>query len=394
MSDCMSREQHGPSPLPVFHPLPVAPSEPGQRSFLLAETIPFVPAATERLGETEPARCLLAIRRLADAVSARLLRFDPASRTVLSLAESADRRLDDISAELVADLTVASLHSAAARRPVWTVADGASVLVRLDERSDRSRWLLLGFGRLSAAARDRVEETAPHYAAVMLSVLGLLDEREREDDRRQAMAAVLDCHECGIVALRHDQTILFKNSAAADILGEGAILQTQRGSLRPAAYHDAVRFQTALDCVIADARARPQPARSTGMIMLLRGQGQAERGVIAVLTPAGARADGPEDAGAAVVLYLMRPDQSAARGLEPICQLHGLSQVETRLVTHLVAGLTVTDAAAEMRIKPDTARTYLKQVFAKTGTHRQSSLVRIMTRYQRAVRGDFDFRIA
>ena len=200
------------------------------------------------------------------------------------------------------------------------------------------------------------------------------------------------------MVLRRDQTILFKNAAAANVLRGGVILETQHGSLRPTAYHDAVRFQTALDCMISDEQ-RSSPKRPTGMIMLLKGRDDLERAVVAVLTPAGdrcgasatAQSDGAE---AAAVLYLMCPDQGTARGLDPICQLHGLSPVETRLVTHLVAGLTVNDAAVEMRIKPDTARAYLKQVFAKTGTHRQSSLVRIITRYQRAVRGDFDFKVA
>ena len=56
------------------------------------------------------------------------------------------------------------------------------------------------------------------------------------------MAAVLDRHDCGIVVLRRDQTILFKNAAAANVLRDGVIVETRSGSLRPTAYHDAVRF--------------------------------------------------------------------------------------------------------------------------------------------------------
>ncbi|MFP5306179.1 MAG: LuxR C-terminal-related transcriptional regulator, partial [Gammaproteobacteria bacterium] len=45
---------------------------------------------------------------------------------------------------------------------------------------------------------------------------------------------------------------------------------------------------------------------------------------------------------------------------------------------HLARGLTIQEAAAEMRISEHTARNYSKRVFAKTGTRRQVELVRVM----------------
>jgi DNA-binding CsgD family transcriptional regulator len=60
-------------------------------------------------------------------------------------------------------------------------------------------------------------------------------------------------------------------------------------------------------------------------------------------------------------------------------------------VCHLAAGLSVGDAATRMRVKVDTARAYLKQVFAKTGTHRQASLLQLVTRHQRVIQGDHLF---
>ncbi len=98
--------------------------------------------------------------------------------------------------------------------------------------------------------------------------------------------------------------------------------------------------------------------------------------------------------GAAAIVYVLQPSQGPARGLDALCQLHGLSRVESRLISHLIGGLTITEAAVEMRIKVETARAYLKQIFAKTGMHRQTDLVTLMTRYLRAIRGDFDFQPA
>ena len=59
-----------------------------------------------------------------------------------------------------------------------------------------------------------------------------------------------------------------------------------------------------------------------------------------------------------------------------------------------MAGQTLTEAAGEMRVKVETARAYLKQVFGKTGMHRQTDLVAMMARSSRALRGDFEFLAA
>jgi len=137
--------------------------------------------------------------------------------------------------------------------------------------------------------------------------------------------------------------------------------------------------------------------RSRSLMMLLERSG-AQRPLIAVIAPTGCTSgddlEGFDQGEAAAIVYLMRPECRAAQGLEAICHLHGLSPVETQLVSHLVSGLPLGETAAQMRIKPDTARTYLKQVFAKTDTHRQSDLLQLMLRYQRAVRGDFHFESA
>ena len=50
------------------------------------------------------------------------------------------------------------------------------------------------------------------------------------------------------------------------------------------------------------------------------------------------------------------------------------------MVSRLAAGQTVAEIAAARRVRPDTVRIQLKQVFAKTGTARQSELVALVLR--------------
>ena len=52
-----------------------------------------------------------------------------------------------------------------------------------------------------------------------------------------------------------------------------------------------------------------------------------------------------------------------------------LSPAQARLVSHLVAGVSLKSSAKALGIKYETARSYLKSTFLKTGTHRQAELV-------------------
>jgi DNA-binding CsgD family transcriptional regulator/PAS domain-containing protein len=57
----------------------------------------------------------------------------------------------------------------------------------------------------------------------------------------------------------------------------------------------------------------------------------------------------------------------------------GLSPVQTRLTVSLMSGRTLKESAAILGITESTARQYLKIIFNKTGTQRQSDLVRIVS---------------
>jgi len=241
--------------------------------------------------------------------------------------------------------------------------------------------LLFADGRIDEAdVAARVAALVPGLAMMADAVQQAIGDLEHAERRQRTMTAVLRQSECGLVAVRADHSVLFANAAAQAILADADGIERRRNMLRPTRYQDAVRFQAALDAVIA--------TRRRGLVLLLE-RGGALRPLIAVVTPAdgGDPAAGDVDDDAAAIVSLLRPE-SAARGLEPICQLHGLSPVETQIVAQLANGQTLAKAATRLRIKPDTARTYLKQVFAKTDTHRQAELLQLLLRYQRAVGGD------
>lgn len=58
--------------------------------------------------------------------------------------------------------------------------------------------------------------------------------------------------------------------------------------------------------------------------------------------------------------------------------LFGLTRVEARLSIRIARGLSLQEAAADMRLARNTVRGYLKQIFRKTGAGRQADLVRLI----------------
>lgn len=262
--------------------------------------------------------------------------------------------------------------------------------------ADRDEHLILAF------ARDHLEDPAvtaqlltlaPGLGVMAGAMRAIAAELDQADRRRYALEAALQQSECGVVIISADQTVLFANASAQAILDAGDGMELRRNALRPTRYHDAVRFHAALDAVIAPPRHR-ESQRERGAMLLLERTG-AERPLIAVIAPAKrGHASDVGAGGAAAIVRLMRPETSFARGFETICQLHGLSPVETQLVASLARGMTLGEAATSMRIKTDTARTYLKQVFAKTDMHRQTDLLQLFLRYQRAVSGEMLFDAA
>ena len=61
--------------------------------------------------------------------------------------------------------------------------------------------------------------------------------------------------------------------------------------------------------------------------------------------------------------------------IAPLQIRYGLTPSESRLALRLATGESLRVAAAALDISYETARTTLKRVFEKTGTHRQTELV-------------------
>ena len=120
------------------------------------------------------------------------------------------------------------------------------------------------------------------------------------------------------------------------------------------------------------------------------GAGGGEGSVMAVTRPSGRRAfplmlaallsarPGHTLHDAVAVLYVSDVEGETLHRRDPLRKLYGLTQAEVELVELLCDGWSLEEAAAQRSVTMNTARSQLKQIFFKTGTSRQSELVRLV----------------
>jgi DNA-binding CsgD family transcriptional regulator len=202
--------------------------------------------------------------------------------------------------------------------------------------------------------------------------LWLLNRSQRR--RLDGLASALNFTDVAIFLLDSSANLLFTNHAARGLLDDVDGLRRIGSTVGATDVSDAVKLRIAIEHVIATHGDEPDSAGFSPIVPLRRGDDR--RALIASVMPVEKPPRTPADP--TVVLYVFSPDINVGLLLLPICQIYGLSPAETRLVGLLAEGLSANEAAARMRVKIPTVRTYLKQIFAKTETARQSDLIRLM----------------
>ena len=78
------------------------------------------------------------------------------------------------------------------------------------------------------------------------------------------------------------------------------------------------------------------------------------------------------------IAYVHADSWRSSDRCKQLAELFALSPREARLALALSRGMTITEAAAEFNLKIETARSYSKDIYAKTGARGLPDLVRIV----------------
>jgi DNA-binding CsgD family transcriptional regulator len=78
------------------------------------------------------------------------------------------------------------------------------------------------------------------------------------------------------------------------------------------------------------------------------------------------------------IIFVTDPEAKTVDVAELLIQIYGLTPAEANFAHKLAEGLSFTESCEGLSITNNTGRTHLKRVFAKTGTSRQSALVKLI----------------
>jgi DNA-binding CsgD family transcriptional regulator len=166
--------------------------------------------------------------------------------------------------------------------------------------------------------------------------------------------------------------VIDTNEQAASNFDEDICIKNRRLFVRDK------RARSSLDGFIDQLRTTPDTAALPAAPIVVRRD--ARRPVVIRVMPVDGAARSPF-LNARAVLILADLGSSPTPVFDSFAQAFGLTPAETRLAALIATGVSPKQAAEQLGIARETARTQLKAVFAKTGTHRQSELVFLSSRF-------------
>ena len=299
------------------------------------------------------------------------------SKYLSEIASFAQRHLDggvSMDQPLVTSrLASAARYAASPFFQEWGRPQGYIDVVQINLMRTPSRLSGLALGRHESegAIEDRDIELmrllVPHLRRAV-TISNVLDVQAIEKAR---MAETLDALKLGVVLAGEDSRILHANRAAEEMMRDGGPLRDRGGVLRAEGRAASLEIRSA----IKQAASNESGIGKTGLAVRLTEED--ETPVVAHVLPLAGGEVRTRLEPAAVAAVFINPAVDDAASAQAVAATHGLTPAETRVLTRMLTGSTVAEAAADLGVAATTARTHLDAIFAKTGVSRQSELIRL-----------------
>jgi len=222
-------------------------------------------------------------------------------------------------------------------------------------------------GPFTSTELEASQELLPHLKRAMQ--LRFLLERNREQEKLALDA--LDQLAAGVMILDSQARVLFANMAAQKIVAARDVLVLTDRTVQCRQREQSDVLRRLVGSAIAGG-----PGGS-----LLLSAPSRRLPVSALVTPlvgtlaASLAAQGPRGAAA---VFLSDPERHAAPSTEHLQTLYKLSPTEARVAWLIARSNSIRDAAKSLGLAPETVRTHLKHIYAKTGVNRQSALAYLL----------------
>lgn len=190
----------------------------------------------------------------------------------------------------------------------------------------------------------------------------------------QLFASVIDRLMFGSIILDQHGFVLHQNKIAEETIARKDGLSITRGKVHALVEHDNKELQKLLNDALG-VKDREQP-NIVEAISISRPQEDCPLGVLIRTMTADSWVKG--DRKASVAILFRDPLCSLETSHSAMRRLFGFTPAEAGLAMFLTGGQTLEEAAAELNVSMNTVRTHLKSMFLKTGTTRQTDLVRMI----------------
>jgi DNA-binding CsgD family transcriptional regulator len=177
-----------------------------------------------------------------------------------------------------------------------------------------------------------------------------------------------------VILLDRAGRVVATNRSAAAILSRADGLMVVRNELAAASERDTAALR-ALIGEAGSSRADRTPGSADGAMRLARPS--MLRALNVLVTPLNSAALSDIQRRAVVAVFVSDPEERIDAPVDALRHHLGLTPAEAALVLALTQGKSIEAAAEEKGISVLTARTRLKRALTKTGTRRQSDLVRL-----------------
>jgi len=227
-------------------------------------------------------------------------------------------------------------------------------------------------GLVDADNRRRLELIVPHFQRAV-SIGRLFDQSKAT---QAVLTQTLDNVSAAVFLVGLNGRLVFANAPGRAVLDEAALL-TQRNGLLFAVAPEA---QRALREACVAAESGNAAADGSGPIPLATSQGRWFASVLPLTSGDRQRTGALHSAVAAV--FVRRTSPASPPPLEALAKLYKLTASEIRLVDAVMKVSGVKALADLLGLTQATVKTHLHNVFRKTGTGRQSELVKLIAGFE------------
>jgi DNA-binding CsgD family transcriptional regulator len=190
--------------------------------------------------------------------------------------------------------------------------------------------------------------------------------------RSAGFESAIDILRFGVILISATNKILHMNSTAKRYTRAESGLRIRRGNLVTSKRSEQER----LTALIAESvrTVRREGFGAGGTMPVSRISGRPLSVIVAPLRTIGR----PEEPCA--VIFISDPDEQAELPRDLLRRCYGLSSAESHLALMVIAGHSLKEAATNLHVSLNTAKTQLKSIFAKTRVKRQGELINLLLR--------------